>query len=1072
MKNCKLKLVAMAVLLSLGNVGGALAAADTASAMRGKITGPQGNPAANVKVFVKHLPSGTVNEFITNSTGTFIGKGLRIGGPYEVTIDSEKFQNAQLNNIFLQLGDTYRLVRQLEADNMERIAVTGSRFVEATGSTSVFGQDLVDNMPSLNRDMKDIARLNPLATLNGNGNLTFAGGNPRSNSFTVDGIGQNDDFGLNYGGYPTSQPPISLDSIAQISVEVVPFSVKKGGFDGGSINAVTKSGTNEFHGTTFYEMTDPSLAGEGKNISQVFEDNSPVLDDDFHRTYEINKADSIDSSKRFGASFGGPIIKDELFFFVNYEDWNETLKFDQGFKGSGAGNEYDISQEQFDEFSEILSETYGLSDSLYGDPKDTDKKWLIKLDWNINDDHRLAFTYQSQENDKVSNFSAGGSSLNLASSVYTYNTKSNNIIFKLYSDWSANFSSEFGVSLKNVKATSNTNADFGSVTVHTTDSRAPSINFGNDAFRHANESENKNLKVNFDGSYLYGEHDISFGFEVERLNLYNLFSPNSQGSWNFDNFEMFKNRNIGNYDFSYGNAFSNNADDTAYDNVRFTTVLYAEDTFYLTDDIEITAGLRYERIDSDDKPTLNTNFLETYGVSNQENLDGLDVFMPRISLKWYANSQLTVRGGIGRFTGGIPNVWYNGPFTADGVTYVSAQSSVINDYYANGTVVDFTGVPQAIQDSLTPGAGSTSYIDPNFVLPTDWRAQIATDYIFAIPGLGDNFAWTTELTYKKKKDEPVWKDSSRSPLDENGSINYAADGERIIQTSIYAGTDFEDNYDIELTNAAKDGRSIILSTSLSKEWDNGLSMQASYAYQDVTENTGGTNSRNSSNYSNTITVNRNQEQVGRGYYETEHSFKLNLAYKREFFEGYNTKINLYFERRSGRPLSWLMGFFRDGDLGDQPAFNTFSPYLPYIPSGPEDTNVDWTANNAVSWDELSTILDRAGIDACGCILARGAATQPWVTELDLSIKQEIPGFSDGHKGELYFTIDNFANLLNSGWGEERNARYPKAIYDFAGLSDDGKYQLAQSFRGYDVRNYSGIDPSSTWKIKVGVRYSF
>ena len=167
-----------------------------------------------------------------------------------------------------------------------------------------------------------------------------------------------------------------------------------------------------------------------------------------------------------------------------------------------------------------------------------------------------------------------------------------------------------------------------------------------------------------------------------------------------------------------------------------------------------------------------------------------------------------------------------------------------------------------------------------------------------------------------------------------------------------------------------------------------------------------------------------------------------------------------------------MGFFRDSDLGDQPSFNTFSPYLPYIPSGADDPNVDWTANGAVSWDELSTILGQAGIDACGCILDRGAATQPWVTELDLSIKQEIPGFSKGHKGQLYFTIDNLANLLNSDWGEERNARYPKAIYDFAGLSDDGKYQLQRSFRGYDVRNYAGIESSSTWQIKVGVRYSF
>jgi hypothetical protein len=1073
MKNYKLKLVAAAIMLSLGAIGSVSAADDTSSAMRGKITGPEGNAAINVRVTVKHMPSGTIKEFMTNSTGTFIAKGLRVGGPYEITLDSDLFSDATVNNIFLQLGDTYRLVRQLDAQYIERIAVTGQRFVEATGSTSTFGQDLIDNMPSLNRDLKDIARLNPLATLSGNGNLSFAGANPRSNSITVDGIGQNDDFGLNYGGYPTSQPPISLDAIAQISVSAAPFSARKGGFDGGNINAVTKSGTNEFHGTAFYEYTDPDLAGKTDSMSQVFDDNrDPILDDEFHRTYSTNSSESTNSNSTFGLSFGGAIIKDELFFFVNYSNWSDEIEFDPGFEGSGAGNEYDISQAEFDEFNQILSEVYNLEDSLYGSPKDKDEKILVKLDWNINDAHRLAFTYQTQDNVDIKNTSAGGSTVKLSSAVYNKHSETSNIALKFYSDWSESFNTEFGVSYKDVKSVSETNANFGSVEVHTKD-RGPSIIFGNDGFHQNNAAHNKNLKVHLDANYLIGEHSINFGFEIERLNLYNLFAKNSQGVWEFNTFEDFRKQDLGGGSFAYGNAYTNNADDTAYDNVRYTSVFYVEDSFYLTDNIELTAGLRYERISTDDKPTLNANFLETYGISNQENLDGLDIFMPRVEVKWYASDDLTLRGGIGRFSGGIPNVWYNGPFTADGLTFVDAQSSFTKAYYATeGNLVDINQVPQAIQESLQPGAGSTSYIDPNFKLPSDWRVQIAVDYTFDIPVLGDNFAWTTELTYKKKKDEQVWKDSSRNPLDENGSINYAADDERIIMASNYQGTGLEDNYDIELTNAEKNGRSIIFTTSLSKYWNSGFSLTTSYAHQDVTENTGGTNSRNSSNYNNTVTVNRNQETVGRGYYEVEHSFKLNLGYQAELFEGYNTNINLYYERHSGRPLSWISGFFEDEALGDQEDFDRFSPYLPYVPSGADDPNVDWTGSNAVSWDELSKILERAGIDACGCIIARGAATQPWVTELDLSIKQEIPGFIDGHKGQLYFTIDNLANLLNSDWGQEKTARYPKNIYDFGGLSEDGKYQLERSYDGYDVRNYSGIETSSTWHVKLGVRYSF
>ncbi|MFT4928835.1 MAG: hypothetical protein ACI8WB_004955 [Phenylobacterium sp.] len=1083
MKNCKLKLVAAAVMLSLGTMGSVSAANDTSSSMRGKITGPAGNPAANVKVIVKHTPTGTVSEFTTNDTGTFIGKGLRVGGPYDVTIDSDKFQDASLSNVYLQLGDTYRLIRQLEADNVERIGVSAQRIVEATGSTSTFGQELVDNMPSLKRDMKDIARINPLATVSGNGNLTFAGGNPRMNSITVDGIGQNDDFGLNYEGYPTSSSPISLEAIAEISVSVVPFSVRQGGFSGGSINAVTKSGSNEFHGSVFYDYSAPDLAGKRQAISQIFDDNGAVKDADEHRTYKINESDLLNTITTMGIALGGPIIKDELFFFANYETLEDETEFQPGFNNSGAANEYSIEESEYNRFNQILNDVYGLQDSLFTSPVDKDDKWLLKLDWNISDNHRLAMTYQNQDNEVVRNLSGGGSSLGLASSVYTNKTTTSNISTKLYSEWSDSFTTEFGIAFKDVESESITGSDFGSVQVYVGEAepgqpengkengRGSNFEFGAESNRHANESQNKNLKISFDANYLMGEHDINFGFEIERLNLYNLFAPDSKGSWVFESFDAFANQVSDGSRFQYSNAFTNDAKDAAYDNVRYTSVLYAEDTFYLTDDFEMTAGLRYELVSTDDKPNLNSRFQETYDISNQENLDGLDIFMPRVSFKWFAAETVTVRGGIGRFNGGIPNVWYNGPFTADGITYVSAPDSAIDAHYTADQTTDFTQVPQSIQDSLVQGAGSLSYIDPNFKLPSDWRAQLAVDYTFDIPMLGDGFAWTTELTYMKKKDEPIWRDASRSLLDENGSINYAADGERIIMTSIYDGTPYANNYDVELSNADKDGRSIIFTTALSKYWDSGVSMSVSYANQDVSENTGGTNSRNSSNYSNTLMVNRNQQQVGRGYYEIEHSFKLNLGYKAELFDGYDTRINLFYERRSGRPLSWVMGFFRDGDLGDQRDFNTFSPYLPYIPSGPDDANVDW--ENSASWDELSTTLSRAGVSACGCILDRGAATQPWVTELDLSFKQEIPGFMEGHKGQLMLTIENLANLLNDDWGVERNARFPKALYDFGGLSDDGKYQLRTSFNGYDVRNYSAIEgDASTWQIKLGVRYTF
>ena len=254
MKTHRLSQVAGALVIALGLSTSALAE-DTSSGVRGVITTPQGQPAADTKVIITHLPSGTKKTVTTNSLGSFQAKGLRVGGPYKVTIDSEQFQDQEFNDIFLNLGEVERLNTQLQPDQVETIVVTGRAIgYDATGSRSSFGLEDINRAPSFDRDLKDIVRNNPLAVLDADGNLSIGGQNTRFNSITVDGIGQNDDFGLNAGGYPTQRSPISLDAIAQVSIDNSPFSSRVGGFSGGLVNAVTKSGTNEFHGSVFYEF--------------------------------------------------------------------------------------------------------------------------------------------------------------------------------------------------------------------------------------------------------------------------------------------------------------------------------------------------------------------------------------------------------------------------------------------------------------------------------------------------------------------------------------------------------------------------------------------------------------------------------------------------------------------------------------------------------------------------------------------------------------------------------------------------------------------------------------------------
>jgi len=1079
MKMLKRSAICLAVITAMGASNAAFAN-ETSSSIRGKISGPMGGDAAGVKITVIHEPSGTATEYVTNESGAFLAKGLRVGGPYKIIVDSDVHRDTTLNNIFLTLGTPYRLREQLEEVAMETIQVTGARYTqEAGGANSVFGADVIGNTPSFNNDIKDIARINPLVTINGASEMTIAGNNPRTNSLTVDGIGQNDDFGLEHKGYPSQQPPISLNAIEQISVDFAPFTAKKGNFGGGSINAVTKSGTNEFKFSGYAETSTPDMAGDVETIDRVFAEDDrgrmrPVLDENGHRTFETRKIKPIETQTSFGFNLGGALIEDELFYFVDYSSWSKKMDMDYGFAGSDATHRYDTTEEKYQEFLSILDNTYGMTDSLGGDPEDTNETLLVKLDWNINDDHRLAFTYQWQDDQDERKFGTGGSTVSLASSRYTYITKFNNFSTKLYSDWNDDFSTEIGISHKDVSNESATNSDIGSVIVEEY-YRGPSYAFGRDEFRHANVSENQNTTISLDATYLLGDHEIKFGAKYESLSLYNLFAANSLGSWEFDNFGGFADREVGNfrgtYDFSYQNAYTNDINDTAYDVTRNQFAMYVEDTFYLTDDLELTAGVRYERLSADDTPTLNTAFQETYGHTNQENLDGLDIFLPRVGFQWFATEDLTVRGGVGRFQGGIPNVWYNNPFQKDGITLVAAPSSVINDYYGDSDSspaqpADITQVPQEIQDSLVQGAGSTNYTDPNFELPSSWRAQLGFDYTVDLGMLGDDFKFSAEANIEKKENEAIWVNTA---LEQAG---VAADGERIIYGSRYDGL-LDENFDIMMTNADDDGRSVILSTALAKKWDSGISMMMSYTNQDITENHVGSSSRAQSNYKYNIIKSRNINTAERGHYEIEHSFKLNLGYSTELLAGYETRFDMFFERRSGRPFSWVMGMYKDRDLGDTRDFYKNSAYLAYIPTGADDPNVNW-AESDLSWEELSVLMNQAGITANGEIIDRNTGTQPWVTKMDISIKQEIPGFAKGHKGQVYFMIDNFANLLNSDWGIEKRLTHPnQALYDFGGLDDQGRYILDPRFEGADVRNYNNIvAASSTWQLKVGVNYRF
>ncbi|MGB1199194.1 MAG: TonB-dependent receptor [Thalassotalea sp.] len=1055
MKTHRISQLTSAVVLALGLTTSAMAA-DTTSSVRGTIVGPSGQAAPNTKVMLIHQPSGTVTEVTTNETGAFSAAGLRVGGPYKIVVDSDKFQDTAKSDIYLQLGQTFRFNEQLsEEQSVETITVTGSQiaFSSNAGGSSYFGSEAVENAPSFNRDIKDVLRQNPLATsLGGDDNaFSVAGSNPRFNSLNVDGVGLNDDFGLNGNGYPTQRSPISLDAIDQISIDTNPYNAKFGGFSGARINAVTKSGTNELHGGVFYEKTSDSWAGDYDTASS-----------------EDNEIEGV-KSDTYGFHVGGAIIQDTLFFFANYENFEKPIVSDYGPEGSGKPLTTGFTQEQYNQVATIAKDRYGIDDigGWEGNPKEEDEKLLIKLDWNINDDHRSSFTFNRNESNDIRNLTSRSSTLNTSTNWYNYQQNMDSYAAHLYSDWNSDLTTELAVSYKEVESISGVaTREYGKVSIDNVPGydRGDGITFGPDNYRHANALETKTWRINFDGEYLVGDHKIDFGVQYERNDIFNMFAEATLGTWTFNSIEDFA---AGDGELFYGNAPSNVQADTAASLVMGTYSFYVQDDWALSSDIDFTYGLRYERIFSKDKPEYNQKFVDRYGYNNQENLDGTDIWLPRAGITWYASDELTVRGGVGLFSGGKPNVWISNSYSKSGINYVTNDE----DYTGLTSLV----VPQDMKNSLAnvTADGETDVIDSDFTTPSEWRYSLGFDYIFDIPALGDDWKWSAEYIYVNKQDSLAWRELNRKP-----SGTTTLDG-RIIYDQV--DTSDSDHYDILLTNADRDGHSNVITTSLSKYWDNGFDMTLSYTNQDIVDGNTGTSSQAASNYKyNVVSTGRNVDYLGTGNYEIEHSLKLALGYTKEFFDGYATKMNLFFERRSGRPYGWVMGTYKDDSLGDQYYISKYNAYTPYIPTGADDPNVAY--DRGMTYEQLmSEYVIPAGLEGyAGSFVDKNASTRPWITTMDLSIQQEIPGLMNDHKGTLTFTVKNLANLINKDWGHvysptdgSFNKEFAKGTWNDSGqlvYSPNSRTKLGPI--GDEVSSYKIEGEESVWYIKVGVKYNF
>ena len=558
-------------------VSGAAIANETTSAIKGQITGPNGNPAAGTKITILHVPSGSVKTTETNDAGYFTAKGLRGGGPYRVVVDFDTYADQEFNNIILNIGNDYPVNASLEnISNIEQIVVTGapiSAMSGGTGPASTFTLTDLENQPAINRDLKDIIRIDPRITIDDSrGSINCGGGNPRYNSLTLDGVRMNDNFGLSSNGYPTIRAPFSFDSIEQVSAELAPFDVQYGGFTSCNINAVTKSGGNDVHGGVFSDYTNDSMKGDEIEGNEV--DNGNYTE------------------KRYGFNVGLPLVEDTLFLFTSYEKLEGVRQFNYDGLSSGSVTADDVSRIQSISQSVYGYDAGGMPSSM---PVE-DEKILVKLDWNINEDHRANLIYNYNDGNTISQSDTGSSRVSLSNHFYNQSAEFTSIIGSVYSDWSDDFSTEIRLGKSELDATVQSldaASSFGEMQIRT--DNGGTVFIGPDDSRQSNDLDYDTTTFKVAGTYYLDQHTITAGYEFEELSVFNLFVQHTEGEWRFDSID----------DFEAGQAariYYNNAAGTNNPNDAAASFKYAQHTFYVQDeyaftdlDATIQFGLRYDK---------------------------------------------------------------------------------------------------------------------------------------------------------------------------------------------------------------------------------------------------------------------------------------------------------------------------------------------------------------------------------------------------------------------------------------------------------------------------------------------
>ena len=1090
------------LLAGIAMLAGTLAYAQvTTSSMNGRVTDEKGEPVVGAAVVATHEPSGTVYGAIVNQNGQYTINGMRSGGPYKVEVSSVGYNTLLFKDVTLQLAETYNLSATLKESTefLEQVVVIGtakSKFSnERTGAATNIDNSQIASLPTVSRSITDVTRLSPYG---GNG-MSFAGADGRTANFTVDGANFNNNFGLSEK-LPGGGSPISIDAIEEMQVVISPFDVRQTNFIGGGVNAITKSGTNTFKGTAYVYHKNENLRGDAIGGEQ------------------ITGARAKDRTTTYGFTLGGPIIKNKLFFFVNYEYVN-TPTIANRWRGSEDGkadaNNY-ISRTKLSDLqkvSDFVKNKYGYDTGSYTNfPADeSNQKILARIDWNINDKNHLAVRYNYTLNrgwnapnktsmdggTRASGARTSQYSMSFANSMYAIDNSVHSVSLDLNSRITDNLSNQFLATFSKLDDTRSTgSSEFPFIDI-LDGSGQNYMALGYELFSWNNAVHNTIANVRDDLTWYLGNHKVTGGLRYEYQMADNAYMRNGTGYYRYSSLDDFLNGaapEIVNLTYGY------NGEKNPAARVRFSQAsIYAQDEWSVRENFKLTYGVRFDGLFFNNKDVVTNNAilkLNYYPKAKDFKETHIDTgkwpgaqlaISPRVGFNWdvFNNKSLKVRGGTGLFSGRLPLVFFTNMPTNSGSVQYQAQINAKNAAKKGFTMAEFAGglvkdangkvTTNALYQKLLglgypanykPEDGtvpsSISAVDSKFKMPQVWKTSLAVDY--AIP-TSFPFSVSVEGIFNKTINGVMISDWSMKDAGSYAKFN-GVDNRPIYPDSFRNGTSA---FVLENTNK---GYGYSASATVNMTPIPEVNIMAAYTHTASKEITSmpGSNAESAFTYVPTV--------AGPNYIDLHNAINVipdRFIASVTHNDHCGNHFSLVYETWRG---SSNYSYMLTNDMnGDGYAYDAL-----YIPTDAQVKNGDFRFVSDSDRDRFMAFVhkDKYLSKHQGKYAEAYSVYSPWVHRVDFSYKHDfkVKAGKTTNILQLGFDIKNLLNLFNSNWGVMKILNpaigTEARLLKYEGADADG-YATFSTPKGV-TGNTKTFTPNHAigqcWYASIGIKYMF